>query len=245
MKLPDGTLVKIRLKSAVRQTQRVQEALKPDSAQAYGQLTLELGLLFKNFTECIKVPNRERMIRTLKLMMIVLKSDNNLSKYSDEILRFLVHQLCLLSEKEAHCMFYCMFVNTKGRLDSHIPVDLQMEFIVRVCKKNIKHMHSNKTEGNIQRKTSVLAAINMLVQNFDQVTGVIKRTSTHSTASAFGDEVSMIQDLRELQPFTYQSGRCLDKFPHLSFSMLSKLNYDHFFSWLMRRKEIHALSLGN
>ena len=67
-----------------RQTQPL-----PDKVGDYGRQVLELGLLFKSFLEAIKVPNRPRMLRTLKLIMILLKSENNRSKYADEILRFL------------------------------------------------------------------------------------------------------------------------------------------------------------
>ena len=133
-----------------------EEPLAPgqkDYVQNYALQILELGLAFKNFLDSIKVPNRARMLRTLKIMMVLLKAHKWQSKYADEILRFLVHQLAILSEHDAHMMFYSLFVNTKGRIDSNIPCDLQMEYLVRVCKKHIKHMHSNKTEENIGKRT--------------------------------------------------------------------------------------------
>ena len=44
---------------------------QPDKIRAYAQQVLELGLLFKNFEEVCNNPNRERIIRTLKLMMLL------------------------------------------------------------------------------------------------------------------------------------------------------------------------------
>ena len=105
-----------------------------DHVQNYASQVLEQGLVFKNFLEPIKVPNRARMIHTLKVMIVLFKAYNWLSKYADEILQYLVHQLAILSEHDAHMMFYSMFVNKKGRIDTDIPCDLQMEYIVCVCK---------------------------------------------------------------------------------------------------------------
>ena len=86
-------------------------------------MVMELGLLFKNLVVMIKLPDRDRAIRLLKLDMVILKRHNNLSKYAYEILRLLIHQQCRLSVSEAHQEFYGMFVNTAGRIDSHIAVD--------------------------------------------------------------------------------------------------------------------------
>jgi hypothetical protein len=54
--------------------------------------------------------------------------------------------------------FTGLFVNTHGQIDT--PADLQMEYLVKNVKKQIKHMYSNKTEGNIVTRTSVLSAMN-------------------------------------------------------------------------------------
>ncbi len=243
LQLPNGHSVKIALTKKPAAPRKESDA--KDCLKAYGHLTLELGILFKNFLESINTPNRARMIRTLKVMMVILKSDNNLSKYADEILRFLLHQVCLLPEKQAHCMFYAMFVNTKGRVDSHIPVDLQMEFLVKNYKKTIKHMQSNKTMKNIERKTGVLASLNMLIENFDKTSDVTSRNGSHRRLSSIADEVSIFEDLRKVKPFYHQSGRQLEHFTDVPCSLLSKLRYEHFFSWMMRRKDFHAQSLGN
>ena len=63
--------------------------------------------------------------------MLYLKSNRNLSKYANEIMRLLDHQICILSEKEAHEKFYGMFVNTSGKYDSHISTDRCMEYLVK------------------------------------------------------------------------------------------------------------------
>ena len=206
---------------------------------------LELGLAFKNFLGAIKVPNRGRMLRTLKVMMVLFKAHHWLSKYADEILRFLIYQLGILSEHEAHIMFYSMFVNTKGQIDSNIPCDLQMEYIVRVCKKHIKHMYSNKSEENIKRKTGALAAINEIIQNFDTETIPIKRNNRHSTHSNDAEEEMMVEDLRDVKPFETTPYRSHRSFPQMEDSLLGYMNYQEFLKWLDRRTKVHSNNVGN
>lgn len=46
----------------------------------------------------------------------------------DEIMRLLVHQTCMLSEKAAKEEFYGFFVNTTGRFNGHIPAYRRMEY---------------------------------------------------------------------------------------------------------------------
>jgi hypothetical protein len=87
--------------------------------------------MFKSLLDMCKVPERKRALRLLKVCLIHFKANNNMSKYSLEVMRFLVQQQCTLAARGAHAQFYGMFVNTHGRIDSHIPCDLQMENIAQ------------------------------------------------------------------------------------------------------------------
>lgn len=121
---------------------------KVDSVLNYAQTVLELGLLFKDWLDFCKMPHRDRGLCLLRKTMLVFKSYNNLSKYAYEIMRLLVHQTCILSERAASEEFYGLLVNTTGRLNGHIPTDKRMEYPVKQVKEHIKHMFSNKTERN-------------------------------------------------------------------------------------------------
>ena len=249
--LKDGRLLNIFLPTKTTQpssakiSDEAKHSSHSDKVQNYALLAMEFGFVLKNFLGCIKTPNRQRMLRTVKLMMILLKADSYQSKYADEILRFLVHQLCILSEEEANLMFYSMFVNTKGDVDSFVPCDLMMEFMVRAVKKHIKHMHSNKTESNIDRKTGALASLNSLVKTYDNDTGVLQRSKKHTKSSQESDELSMAEDLHSLKPFTADTGRAHSHFKNVQPSMLGLLDYDYFLKWVTYRSKVHATSLGN
>jgi hypothetical protein len=185
------------------------------------------------------------MQRILKIMMFILKADSFCSKYGDEILRFLVIQCQVLSPRDAHAMFYFMFVNTNGKIDGNIPVDLQMEFLVRLYKKHIKHMLSNKREMNITRRVNALAGLHEIMQNYDTNTVHNVQTKKHSTAAKKDDELAMLADLRQICPFKQVAARELIGFKSVESSLLSKLDSARYIQWLNRRSHEHSKSLIN
>lgn len=123
----------------------------PDVVQSYGTVLLELGLVFIELYYIVKSPNRERLIRCMKYLMLIMKSHNNKSKYALEILRFLCQQLALLSPKEPSEAAYGLFVNTGTTI---IPADLQMEHLVRLTKTHLRSMCSNVTDQSLVKRRS-------------------------------------------------------------------------------------------
>lgn len=103
----DGTVIQIKLPDGKELTIKIpkKQQPKPDGIYNYGCQLLEVGLLFKDLLDLTHMPERKRGLRLLKIAMLYFKSHNNLSKYAYEIMRFLVYQECLLSEKAANEMF--------------------------------------------------------------------------------------------------------------------------------------------
>ncbi|KAL4221560.1 hypothetical protein ACF0H5_019817 [Mactra antiquata] len=118
----------------------------------YGRVVLELGLIVLELNDIIKVPDRQRMLSTMKYLMLFLKAHNNRSKYALEILRQLCQQYALLSEMDANKSVYGLFVNTGNRINTHIPADLQMEYLVRLTKGHLKSMCSNISEQTMKKE---------------------------------------------------------------------------------------------
>ncbi|KAL4233932.1 hypothetical protein ACF0H5_008604 [Mactra antiquata] len=118
----------------------------------YGRVVLELGLTVLELNDIIKVPDRQRMLSTMKYLMLFLKAHNNRSKYALEILRQLCQQYALLSEMDANKSMYGLFVNTGNRINTHIPADLQMEYLVRLTKGHLKSMCSNISEQTMKKE---------------------------------------------------------------------------------------------
>lgn len=80
----------------------------------YAHIVLELGLPFMELKDIVSVPDRLRLLSTLKYMMLILKGHNSRLKYALEFLRFLSHQLAIFGEKKtAYESLYGLFVNKK------------------------------------------------------------------------------------------------------------------------------------
>lgn len=118
VELADGRKLSVKICDNKKRTSDQQ-----DYVMNYGRRVLELGLLYKDLLDATKLPERSRHISLFKLAMLLFKSHRNLSKYAYEILRLLVHQICILLENAANEEFYALFVNTNGHFDGHIPAD--------------------------------------------------------------------------------------------------------------------------
>lgn len=124
----------------------------PDAVECHSSRVLELGLAFESLLLNVKVPNRNRMLALLKYLLCLLKAHNWKSKYALAILGFLFQQHSSMDMKSAYETFYGLFVNSSGKSDSCIAIDLQMEHIVRLVKDHLKSIHSNKTEKTWQKE---------------------------------------------------------------------------------------------
>lgn len=219
----------------IKVPRRPQPAPQEDGKKNYANMVLEFGMLFKCWLELIKMPDRNRGIRLLKMSMIIFKAGKNLSKYAYEIVRLLVQQLFVLSEKEAHEQFYGMFVNTQGRVDSHVACDDRMEWAVHAVKKHIKHMFSNKSEKNIATRTRAIAGISDISDAFDVATHVLKRQKKHTYGQDNTVELRVLEDLRIVRPFRFVPNREHHCFQEQKASVLATLDSVVFEEWIMRK----------
>ncbi|XP_046561670.1 uncharacterized protein LOC124270685 [Haliotis rubra] len=190
-----------------------------DDYQSYARNVLEIGLLFKNLSDAIKCPDRNRMMRILKYTMIMLKGQNNRSKYALEILRFLFHQMATLSKQRAHEAFY-------GQSD------MLMEHIVKQTKSHIKAVHSNKTEKTLIKRTASFAGISTISENFDEQTGVVIRAQKHKIPSSVKDEELLTKNLRRIKPFQCHPGRQIQSVSRLSKSPVCNMKKAKLITWI-------------
>ena len=215
-----------------------------DGVQSYAKRLLELGLLFKDMLDATKLPERQRWLRVFKLSMLFFKNHRNKSKYAYEIMRLLVHQVCILTEKAACEEFYGLFVNTNGHVDGHIAADQRMEYLVKEEKEHIKHMFSNKTEKNINMRSCAIAGMHDIALNFDLASGVVVRTQKHKDKSSAADEIILLEDLRRLRPFKEKS-RVHSKFGTIRPSGVDGIDIQHYHNWIKQKTYAFSVELGN
>ena len=230
--MPDGTRAVISV------------PIEKDKLYDYANNVLEVGLLFLNLQDAIKLPDRDRMLSIMKYLLVVFKGHNSRSKYALEILRFLCQQLALLSEKVATESFYGLFVNTKGKVDTNIPADLQMEYLVRQCKSHIKSMSSNATEQTIKKRSSAFFGLQCISEVYDHSSSTIIRANKHKVPSSLEDEKLILKDLRHVRPFHKVPGRELDNIRTMPKSPALKLNIEEFVAWLRSNQIKFFYELG-
>ena len=64
-----------------------------DTASDYANLLLQEGVLLIELN--FKYPDRDRLLAVLKILMVIFKGHNTISKYALEIIRLLCHQFAL------------------------------------------------------------------------------------------------------------------------------------------------------
>jgi hypothetical protein len=198
-----------------------------DRIKHYGHVVLQLGLIYMNFLDICKIPDRSRMICTFKYMLMIFNASNNRSKYALEILRFLCHQQSSYSLKVAHESFYGLFVNTEGKLNTHIPADLQMEHLIRKNKKLFKAAGPNNIENSIVKKSKAIAGLSAISENYDELGGVVVRVNRHKKKESHEDEMKLVSDLRTVRPFAAVMGRKFPKFEKTLSPFHNSLDKDH------------------
>ena len=75
--LPDGRRIQISIPLSNQQTSQSMNQNTEDDMYKYGVLVLELGLMFLEFQEVCKTPDRARLIVVMKCMMMMFKTVNN------------------------------------------------------------------------------------------------------------------------------------------------------------------------
>ncbi|KAL3836462.1 hypothetical protein ACJMK2_021894 [Sinanodonta woodiana] len=175
--LPNGSISTVFIPK--KQKISVFSEAQHDRVKHYDYNVLQLGLLYMQFLDVCQITDRSRLLTTLKYMMPVFKAVNSRSKYALEILRFLAHQQASYYLHTANKSLYGLFVNTDGKIDSHIPADLQMEHIVRKIKKLVKNVGFNNIMGTISRKSRALAGMSHVAEQYDNAAGLIVRAQLH------------------------------------------------------------------
>ena len=138
----------------------------------------------------------------------------------------------LLSEGEAYQCTWATTANWTGGKGKNLEIDLMQENRNKDLKKLIKSMGANKTDKSIERASKAQAAH----ANFDARAAHAKSTA-HGHKSSSSDELKVLNDLHNLQPFTHKSDRKHTSFKSVSSDPLCDLEEVKFNEWLKRHKK--------
>ena len=176
--------------------------------------------------------------------MLTLFAKSSASIYAREILRYLIHHVYVLSPKEAHESFYRQFVNLRSDIDSLIPADLSMEYIVRQNKTILKHKFSGQTAVSVNRRLSSLAVVIDISESFDSNTNTIVRAKRLKRVSSYFDEHEIIENLLSVKPYEYKSLRKLSQANVVDSSNLKQLEMFFVAEWIEERIDLFCSEIG-
>ncbi len=212
----------------------------------YSRNVLTLGLFTNVLHDMIRSkPSRLDAIAIFKVAFIYFKAGNLRLKYANELLRLLVHQLCVMTQNQAASEYDGLFVNTTGTIGRYIATDLQMEYIVKEVKKHIKHMHSGQTNNNIDIHCKALSGLQTLGDTFDNVAQVIVRCTKHCHVSNTSDVTYLVNTMVDLKLFKHIPGRMHASFPNLSSNLTDDINATKLHKWVYQRIQAYCRELGN
>ena len=120
-----------------------------------------------------------------------------------------------------------------------------MEYLVRLTKRHIKHMFSNKTTTNITKRSRAIAGISDISENYDTESHLLIRAKKHSDISSDHDELRILEDLRLIRPFLSEVGREHNSFKNIPQSIVDNLVITEFRRWMTSWITKSGPELGN
>lgn len=77
------------------------------------------------------------------------------------------------------------------------------------------------------------------------MSGVVRRSKRHVDKSAVGDELAMLNELRDTRPFLFADGRRHEQFPEIQASSSTNINVTANHRWIETKKLQFSVEYGN
>lgn len=205
-----------------------------DDMYNYQCSLLEYLMLLKNFQDGVSEGDGARILRCWKFLLLYLKADGPSSrKYCLEglYLSFQVH--CLLSARESYRVIWNRSVKKKSGFGGNIPIDLAMEHYIRLVKLLTRKLGPNQMNRNIlQRYLKALGFTKTLLEDFDEHTGIIRRSGRHTKKAALHDKAKIVEELISSKALVPQSKRKYAMYKDVKPTMLADFNFHLFYEWI-------------
>ena len=214
---------------------------KRDDMFNYQSSFLEIGLLVKNFYDAISEGDGLRVLRCWKFMLLYLKEDGASSrKYALEALYLQCQVNPLLTHRAAHRLVWNRFLKTKYGTGGNIPLDLALEHFNKLVKALIRNLGSKGLHKNaIDRHCKALAINKQLLDNFDEMCSIRKRSGNHAQKSCRNDLIKVFKGLIDNDAFIFTNGRTYKHFSGITSSLLTNFDVSAMFRWINEHKKMY------
>lgn len=197
----------------------------------YGLCFIFLTILLLQMKDTAAEADGERMLINQKLLLSVFNSMGDYSKYAIEMFVSIAQIECMLTQRLSEEFKWGFFVNWRGGDGNNIEDDLAQEIQNRLSKSIVQRMGPNKTLQSISKVCKATNGITEVEEQFDKSAGILKSSVQHNTKDSLKDELEMINDLIQLDPFNKVPRRCHDNFPDIKRCPLRYLNIVEFHQW--------------
>lgn len=213
--------------------------IKRDDMFNYQSSFLEIGILVKNFYDAISEGDGQRVLRCWKFMLQYLKQDGASSrKYAVEALYLQCQVNSLLSPRAAHRLMWNRFFKNKSGAGGNIPLDLALEHFNRLVKILMRNIGANGLNKNaVDRHCKALSTNKQLLDNFDEMCNIVRRSGTHVQHSSSNDLRKVVKGLIENKAFEFTNGRTYKHFSGVKSSILADFNASALFKWINDHKK--------
>ena len=208
-----------------------------DKVMNYGLSVIEFVVLVMQVIDTVHEGDSDRLVVIVKYLLLMFKAKSNYSKYAIETMRFITQVKCTLTAQMAARVLNDRFVNLSGKSGHNMETDIAMEHTIKATKVLINGMGANKTQKAVQRATSSVGGVQCICQSYDKNSDVTPNSTAHSRKTAKVDELCMVQDLNNLQPFKAVPGRCHATFSNIKSSPTLSIDWPAFYQWLNKHKK--------
>ena len=214
-----------------------------DGTLNYSCTSLALFLLAQNFTDARQHGDGERIVRLMKFMLPLFRLTGK-TKYCYYVFHHLAQVHCLLPGKYAHDVKWNRFVNNKGKIETNIEVDREVEHQNRTFKGNCKSFMGKITDKAILRSSNSYQQVAEILTVFDKQVQVKQPSGRHTVPSHESDVKDFSQVFLKAEIFRNMPGRYHKEFPGFPRHILQKLDVLQFKQWMLdKMKESKKYSI--
>ena len=210
--------------------------LVPDGVFNYGSAILNDGLLLLELRDAIHEGDGPRVVRCWKFMLLHWRHAKH-TKYSLEALHLIAGINATATERIAHELTWCRFINTRGVPGGNIPIDLFMEHLNRTLKDYLLGLGANVSEATIVQTSKSLRNLMEVSSHFDSICS-IHRNSIHHTCQSYGKDLeTLVEELTsKSRVFDYIPGRCHRSFQGIKPHISDHIDVDKLFQWIKKHQ---------
>lgn len=183
------------------------------------------------FSDAIREGDGFRVHRCWKYMFLFFKCTHRIN-YSIEAFTLLAQHRFLLSERQAHQLISCRFINVHGLPGRNIPMDLFMEHLNRIGKEAVHHLKANKSLQLLVRVGKVVGVLQHVVTTFEEENDVTKRSGKHKLVNQLTNIRKAVNVLTQRRVFHYEQERFHESFQSISRNPMRSLDHEHLSSWM-------------